>query len=80
MHTKTGLQAFYTVGELSRILPMSDQTLRRYFDAGIIRGKRIGPAKRRLVGLDALIDFLREHKVPCTDPRLAAEAKVGAPS
>jgi len=54
----------YTTGEVARICNISQQTVIRCFDSGRLRGFRVPGSRFRRIPRDALIQFMRENKIP----------------
>ena len=57
-------KAVYTTGEAAEICRLSQQTIIRCFDSGQLQGFRVPGSKFRRIPRDALIKFMKEHKIP----------------
>jgi two-component system, OmpR family, response regulator len=58
------LKNVFTTGEVADICHLSQQTVIRCFDSGRLRGFRIPGSRFRRIPRDALIQFMKEHKIP----------------
>lgn len=59
-----GLKNVFTTGEVAEICNLSQQTVIRCFDSGRLRGYRVPGSRFRRIPRDALIQFMKEHKIP----------------
>lgn len=57
-------KSVFTTGEVARICKLSQQTVIRCFDSGRLRGYRVPGSRFRRIPRDALIQFMKEHKIP----------------
>ncbi len=60
----TSRKAVYTTGEAAEICNLSQQTIIRCFDNGILKGFRIPGSKFRRIPHDHLEQFMRDHGIP----------------
>lgn len=58
------LKEVFTTGEVADICKLSQQTVIRCFDSGRLRGYRVPGSRFRRIPRDALIQFMKEHKIP----------------
>ncbi len=58
------LKEVFTTGEVADICNLSQQTVIRCFDSGRLHGYRVPGSRFRRIPRDALIQFMREHKIP----------------
>jgi excisionase family DNA binding protein len=58
------LKEVYTTGEVAEICNLSQQTVIRCFDSGRLQGYRVPGSRFRRIPRDALIQFMKEHKIP----------------
>jgi excisionase family DNA binding protein len=58
------LKNVFTTGEVADICNLSQQTVIRCFDNGRLRGYRVPGSRFRRIPRDALIQFMKEHKIP----------------
>ena len=58
------MKEVFTTGEAADVCQVSQQTIIRCFDAGRIRGFRVPGSRFRRIPRDALIQFMRENKIP----------------
>lgn len=54
----------FTTGEAAQVCSVSQQTIIRCFDDGRLKGYRVPGSRFRRIPRDALIEFMREHKIP----------------
>ena len=57
-------KAVYTTGEAAEICKLSQQTVIRCFDSGQLQGFRVPGSKFRRIPHDALLRFMKDHKIP----------------
>ena len=58
------LKSVFTTGEVADICKLSQQTVIRCFDSGRLHGYRVPGSRFRRIPRDALIQFMKEHKIP----------------
>jgi excisionase family DNA binding protein len=58
------LKSVFTTGEVAEICKLSQQTVIRCFDSGRLQGYRVPGSRFRRIPRDALIQFMKEHKIP----------------
>ncbi|MCK4343369.1 MAG: response regulator [Phycisphaerae bacterium] len=58
------MKEVFTTGEVADICNLSQQTVIRCFDSGRLHGYRVPGSRFRRIPRDALIQFMREHKIP----------------
>ena len=58
------LKNVFTTGEVAEICNLSQQTIIRCFDSGRIRGYRVPGSRFRRIPRDALIQFMKENRIP----------------
>jgi excisionase family DNA binding protein len=58
------MKEVFTTGEAADVCQVSQQTIIRCFDAGRIRGFRVPGSRFRRIPRDALIQFMRDNKIP----------------
>lgn len=58
------LKDVYTTGEVADICNLSQQTVIRCFDSGRLQGYRVPGSRFRRIPREALIQFMKEHKIP----------------
>jgi len=58
------LKNVFTTGEVAEICNLSQQTIIRCFDSGRIRGFRVPGSRFRRIPRDALIQFMKENRIP----------------
>ena len=51
----------YTTGEVARLTQLSQQTIIRCFDKGLLKGHRVPGSRFRRVTHDALLEFMRDN-------------------
>jgi len=54
----------YTTGEVSRICHLSQQTIARYFDKGILKGYFVPDSTYRRIPHKNLLEFMVEYNIP----------------
>jgi excisionase family DNA binding protein len=54
----------FTTGDVARICRISQQTVIRCIDSGRLNGYRVPGSKFRRVSREALITFMKEHRIP----------------
>lgn len=57
-------KSVYTTGEVAEICGISQQTVIRCFDKGVVRGFRVPGSKFRRIPRDALIEFMKANQIP----------------
>lgn len=60
---------YLTTGQAAKLLGLSQQTIIRCFDAGIIKGFVIPGSRYRRIDPVALGRFAREHCIPFDEPK-----------
>ncbi|MEI8190682.1 MAG: response regulator [candidate division NC10 bacterium] len=58
------LKSVFTTGEVADVCKLSQQTVIRCFDSGRLHGYRVPGSRFRRIPRDALIQFMKEHKIP----------------
>lgn len=58
------LKGVFTTGEVAEICKLSQQTVIRCFDSGRLHGYRVPGSRFRRIPRDALIQFMKEHRIP----------------
>jgi len=58
------IKEVFTTGEVAEICNLSQQTVIRCFDSGRLHGYRVPGSRFRRIPRDALIQFMKEHKIP----------------
>ncbi len=58
------LKSVYTTGEVAEICGVSQQTVIRCFDKGVVRGFRVPGSKFRRIPREALIEFMKANNIP----------------
>lgn len=58
------MQEVFTTGEVAKICNVSQQTIIRCFDKGILEGFRVPGSRFRRIPRDSLIKFMKEHNFP----------------
>jgi excisionase family DNA binding protein len=58
------LKSVFTTGEVAEICKLSQQTVIRCFDSGRLHGYRVPGSRFRRIPREALIQFMKEHKIP----------------
>jgi excisionase family DNA binding protein len=53
-----------TTGEVAKICNVAPRTVSKWFDSGQLRGYRIPGSKDRRIPLNALIRFMKAHRIP----------------
>lgn len=64
LENKNAAIAVYTTGQVAKLCNMSQQTIIRCFDSGIIKGYTVPMSKHRRIPLEALAEFMVEHNIP----------------
>lgn len=54
----------FTTGEAARMCRVSQQTIIRCFDNGLLKGFRVPGSKFRRIPRERLIEFMNEHGIP----------------
>src|SRR5438876_7396570 len=60
----TKLKDVLTTGEVAKICNVAPRTVSKWFDSGALRGYRIPGSKDRLIPLNQLIRFMKQHGMP----------------
>lgn len=63
------MKEVFTTGQVAKICNVTIRTVIKWFEAGKIEGYKIPASKDRRIPREALLRFLREHKIPY-DPAL----------
>lgn len=58
------LKTVFTTGEAAKVCKLSQQTIIRCFDNGLIKGFRVPGSRFRRIPREALFRFLKENKIP----------------
>lgn len=58
------LQSVFTTGQVAKICNVSQQTIIRCFDRGLLDGFRVPGSKFRRIPRESLIKFMKENKFP----------------
>ncbi len=58
------MKDLYTTGEAATVCKVSQQTIIRCFDAGIVEGFRVPGSKFRRIPRDSLIKFMKQNGIP----------------
>ena len=58
------LKAVLTTGEVARLCNVSAPTVIKWIDTGLLEGYRIPGSKERRVQREALVSFMKEHRIP----------------
>ena len=58
------MKKVYTTGQAAKICKVSQQTIIRCFDSGLLKGYRVPGSRFRRIPDNALLEFMREHGIP----------------
>lgn len=58
------LKSAYTTGEVAQICSLSQTSIIRLFDSGVISGYRVPTSRFRRVPHEELMRFIRDHGLP----------------
>lgn len=58
-------QDIFTTGNVAEICQVTNRTVAKWFDRGLLKGFTIPGSKHRKIPRKALITFLRENKMDC---------------
>ncbi len=58
------MKSVFTTGEVAQVCGISQQTVIRCFDNGMLRGFRVPGSKFRRIPRESLVQFMKDHGIP----------------